>query len=114
MQALTKESFYKAIEKCQTTDRYKVLIVTRYLADQNLIQQEWLQPTGILFNMSCNGIKLYFPNGSAIRGVSLSSNYHGQKANLILCEDWMQHDYDISCVLQSFETLNTDFVISEE
>lgn len=105
METLTKESLYKAITKCQETNNYRVLIVTKFLASQNIIQQEWLRPTGIMFNETKNGINVRFDNGSIIRGISLSNNCRGYKANLVLCEDWMLEDDDINNRLRYFEIL---------
>lgn len=111
MEDLTRESFCAALKKCQETERYHVLIITKYLADQIFIQENWLKSTDIEFNKSRNGINIYFPNGSTIRGISLSNNARGHKANLVLCEPWMLRDEDISCILRSAEILNTNFTM---
>lgn len=54
---------------------------------------------------------MHFPNGSWLRGISLSSNARGHRVDLILCEPWMLRDEDIRDMLQAVERDCTEFKI---
>ena len=116
MQVLSKETFEAAMQKCQETDGYKVLVVTEYLEQRNFILDHWT--SGYLNSIkSMNKIdsRIIFLNNSSIKLVGISSNYvRSQRVDLVLCHEWMIYDREIRPVLQVIESHPIDFKLKTE
>ena len=115
MQALSKETFEVALQKCQETSGYKVLIVTEYLEQRNFILDFWVRDyLNNIKSISKNESRIVFLNNSIVKLVGVSSNHvHAQRADLVLCPEWMMHDREIRPVLQAIEFNNASFRLYE-
>lgn len=109
MERLSEQCLASAVEKCQTYDRYCILIVTatwqradywsRYIADKY----------GFMFKTICRN-KFKCENGSTIYLVSQSSNMHGRRADFILYD--IRIDYEIGRILEYIENRPTPFKLN--
>ena len=110
MQILTKENLDAAIKKCKENDRYKVLIVTKYVGDHHYIL-DYLSEAGIDVVRRFNNSFARFLNGSNINLISSSSNITcGARANLVLYqEDICNECEEARYVLAAMEVYNTSF-----
>lgn len=84
MQILTKETLDAAIQKCQGSARYRVIIVTEHQESHQDIL-DYLSK--FEHETLCRHQEPYvkFSNGSVIRMLSASSSLTGRMSNLVLC-----------------------------
>lgn len=109
MQVLTKETLDAAVKKCKESERYRVLIMTKYAGDHSRIL-DYLSQVGADVVRCFGHPWARFLNGSAINMLSSASNARGYKANLVLYqEDVVNGNPEIMNILGSMEIKNMGF-----
>lgn len=109
MQILTKESLGVAVKKCQDSEHYRVLIVTKYAGDHTKIL-DYLSQVGANVVRCFGHPWARFLNGSTINIISSAYNTRGHKANLVLYqEDIINGNEEMLYVLKAIEIDNMRF-----
>ena len=104
MKILTEKSLNEAIKLCKENERYKVLIVTKYVGDHSFIL-DYLSQSGADVVRRFNNSFARFLNGSNINLISSSSNTTcGARANLVLYqEDICNECEEMKYILRAIE-----------
>ena len=115
MEILTKKSFQEAIKKCEENERDRVLVVTKYLKDQDVIRKSWIPESDFIINVYPTPQSLIpFTNGSSIKMISVASQLRGQRADLVLyAPEVLDEDEYMLYVLQPMEMRNMSFSFEE-
>jgi hypothetical protein len=112
MRELSTQSLDQAVRLCYENDRYRVLVVTRYMHDHPDIL-DYLSKYN-LNNIKSNGNChiVFFPNSSHIKIIGTSENQCGIRADLVLYDWRLANDKDVMLILKCFEAKNTYFKLS--
>lgn len=114
MQILIKETLDAAVKKCKTSERYRVLIITKYAGDHVKIL-DYLSQVGADVVRCFGHPWVRFVNGSTINMISSASNARGYKANLVLYQKGVVNgNQEIMDILAAMEIKNMGFKLFKD
>lgn len=114
MKILTDKSLDEAIQLCKENERYRVLIVTKYVGDHPSIL-DCLSQSGADVVRRFDNSFARFLNGSNINLLSISSrsSVRGRKANLVLYQENVYDECEeMRYILASMEVSPISFKLS--
>ena len=111
MTILTDKSLDEAINICRENSGYRVLIVTKRIADHDEILN-YLQKVGADVTRCFGNPWAKFENNSIIRLMSIRENMCGHRAHLVLCQEKVYTDCeDVELITSAIEVpYNPQFI----